>query len=388
MPVSNIVSLRPPVEAGRLSAKHLSQGASESRGLRLPIMATANDVREVVQYLKKRPDGVTLSEVAQPLKKRIFYPPKVAAYEEWGLIKRSRDRLTLTPLGWEFARSLEPEAWAYRSLLDDAPAYREALRWIQRQDLEVVTEYDLAEFWEGSLPAPLALDDKGGLENGAVCFFHLCQAAELGTMTMGKRGQPARLRILRAELQRHLQPRAGGDLRVVPAAGADGHPTSATHADPSPAARITAHTRPKPFRVCISCRGSSPVIEHLRGVLAAFDIASEVDDRSAADRARAGAAGVAECCQAAIIVITAEENDAGPPAAPPLTSELLGEIGAAFVCYEKRVVLLWDEAVSVPENLQGLRRCRFEGGALTWDSGIELIRAVKDFRAGCTEGLA
>lgn len=376
MSVSNVVSLRPPFEAGGLSTKGLSRGASEPRELRLPILATANDVREVVQYLKKRPDGVTLSEVAQPLKKRIFYPPKVDAYEEWGLIKRSRGRLMLTPLGWEFARSLEPEAWSYRSLLDAAPAYREALCWIQREDLEVVTEYDLAEYWEGYLPAPFARDNKGGLENGAVCFFHLCQAAELGTMTIGKRGQPARLRILRAELQRHLQPRATGDLRMLPAPGADGHTVSAAHAAPSSTARITAQTKLKSFRVYISCRGMSPVIAHLRKMLAVFDIASEVDDRSAADHTPAAAAEMAECCQAAIIVITGEDNRAEPPAAPLLTSELLGEIGVAFVYYEKRVVLLWDEAVSVPENLQGLRRCRFKGDMLTWDSGIELIRAL------------
>ncbi len=55
------------------------------RDIALPTLTTANDVRELVQYLKKRPDGVIVSEVAQPIKKRIFYPPKVSAYEALGV---------------------------------------------------------------------------------------------------------------------------------------------------------------------------------------------------------------------------------------------------------------------------------------------------------------
>src|ERR1700694_1871575 len=107
---------------------------------KLPTLATANDVRELVQYLKRRPDGINLCDVPQPIKKRTFCPQKIAAYESWGLLNRKGDRLSLTPLCWEFARSLEPEARAYRDLLKGSVLCRAALEWIQRERIELVTK--------------------------------------------------------------------------------------------------------------------------------------------------------------------------------------------------------------------------------------------------------
>ncbi len=79
--------------AGSSLIKPTSDIIKEPQLILPPILATANDVREVVQYLKKRPDGVDISEVPQPIKKRVFYPPKVTAYESWGIVGRKRDRL-------------------------------------------------------------------------------------------------------------------------------------------------------------------------------------------------------------------------------------------------------------------------------------------------------
>jgi len=174
--------------------------------LHLPALATANDVRELVQFLKQRPQGVNLCDLVQPLKKRVFYPAKIEAYLYWGLVTKNGDRLKLTSLGWEFAKSLEPEARAYQQLLGRTALYIAALRWISDQELDLVHREELLEFWESFLfevnPAAAPLD--GG--RAVVSFFHLCQAAELGTLTIGKRGQPARLRVWREALFAFLNP--------------------------------------------------------------------------------------------------------------------------------------------------------------------------------------
>src|SRR6266576_3970700 len=115
--------------------------------MRPPRLATANDVRELVQYLKRNHEGVNLHDVPQPIKKRIFYPAKIAAYESWGLVNVRRDRIALTRLGWDFARSLEPEAEAYRDLIKNTALYRDALDWIQREEIELLTQNDLSSYW-------------------------------------------------------------------------------------------------------------------------------------------------------------------------------------------------------------------------------------------------
>ena len=64
-----------------------------------------------------------------------------------------------------------------------------------------------------------------------------------------------------------------------------------------------------------------------------------------------------------------------------INNNVLIEIGAAFVLYDQRVVLLWDKRMKVPSNLQGLYRCEFEGSELSFSAGTKLAKAAKGFRS-------
>ncbi len=84
---------------------------------------------------------------------------------------------------------------------------------------------------------------------------------------------------------------------------------------------------------------------------------------------------------AAIICVTADaeqERDNGYFVNP----NVLIEIGAAYVRYDKRLVLLWDRRVEVPSNLQGLYRCEFEGNELSWKTGTKLQKALIAIKKG------
>ncbi len=70
------------------------------------------------------------------------------------------------------------------------------------QEMDVFSNSEVAEYWKENYPD--GLDDDRTSGGSVVCFFHMCQAAELGTMTIGKRGHPARLRILRDELSAYF----------------------------------------------------------------------------------------------------------------------------------------------------------------------------------------
>jgi predicted nucleotide-binding protein len=63
-----------------------------------------------------------------------------------------------------------------------------------------------------------------------------------------------------------------------------------------------------------------------------------------------------------------------------INNNVLIEIGAAFVLYDQKVVLLWDKTLKVPSNLQGLYRCEFEGNQLSFVVGTKLAKAIKNFR--------
>jgi len=85
-------------------------------------------------------------------------------------------------------------------------------------------------------------------------------------------------------------------------------------------------------------------------------------------------------CTAGIIIVSVEEGrkDAGGNYA--LNENVLIEIGAAYVLYDRRIVLLWDRRLPVPSNLQGLYRCEFEGEELSWSAGMKLMKAIQGFK--------
>ena len=85
-------------------------------------------------------------------------------------------------------------------------------------------------------------------------------------------------------------------------------------------------------------------------------------------------------CNAAVICVTADSGAQRSDGSYDVNPNVLIEIGAAFVLYEKRVALVWDRRISVPSNLQGLYRCEFEGADLSWPAGMKLMKVVKEFK--------
>ena len=143
----------------------------------LPIMATANDARELVRFLKKRPHGVTTVEAMNAEPRRIFDARKIAAYEFWGIIHRDNDRLTLTALGNELADALEPECRLHRSILHGVPAYQAAIRSIYEAGLDIATHLDVLRCWsELGDGSSIARGNAQDLEAAVVCFFSICHA--------------------------------------------------------------------------------------------------------------------------------------------------------------------------------------------------------------------
>ena len=83
-------------------------------------------------------------------------------------------------------------------------------------------------------------------------------------------------------------------------------------------------------------------------------------------------------CDAAVICVTADARLNN--GVHEINPNVLIEIGAAFVLYQKRVALLWDRRIKVPSNLQGLYRCEFEGAEMTWSDGMKLMKTVSRFK--------
>ncbi|MBV8857240.1 MAG: hypothetical protein JOZ02_09945 [Acidobacteria bacterium] len=380
VPTSQRGESRPAARRGSAAAlRLLTTPQDEPRAATLPVLATPGDLREAVQYLKRKPTGVSVVEALADARRRVFEPRKVAAYEAWGMVARRGERLLLTQRGREFARTLEPETRAYRVLLDSNSLYRAALAWIHRQGLDLVTYADVAAFLKEDFGPLLAAGGAKGAEEGVVCFFHLCQAAELGTLTIGKRGQPARMRVERDCLGEYVE---GRDVTRGATRGREeeGEPSSEDEEFGAP-----------PSEACLFISyGGQPahVVAQLRTVFELAGIKSHACERAPREGPAVlvadEAAEVMRRCDAALVLLSEEDCRPDGTGAPAVSQRALVEIGAASVLYERRVLLLLDAPAELPAGLASLPHVALGEGGLTWEVGIELLKAVRGFanRAG------
>jgi hypothetical protein len=386
-----LTHLRDARERAALPLREIPRAPEETSAQALPVMASAGDVRELVRLLKKRSTGLTIVEAMNSEQKRLFDSRKIAAYEFWGIVERTGDRLRLTPLGLALARQLEPEARSIRTILNNIESYRTALVRVFEQGVDLVTHTEVAAYWQENYPEAIEEHDEKMAEASVVCFFHLCQAAELGTMTIGKRGQPARLYVERKELAEYLRstdnPSSSSSVEMFTGSrpSQDQCASVESQSRPEIESDATAPTT-KELRLLISHTEKREIVDQLEVLLGLADIPRAVVERKGLTETSADGP-VAEHllqamrqCNAAIIIVSTDDCSFDGSAEVGLRQDVLVEIGAAFVFYEHRVVLLWDESVPVPRNLQGLNRCEFKGGRLEWEDAVRLMRAIKELK--------
>ena len=136
-------------------------------------------------------------------------------------------------------------------------------------------------------------------------------------------------------------------------------------------------------RIFIGHSKGTKVLEQVKQLLELADLACEValEQETAAIPVPDKVFEAMRRSDAAIICVTADsgqELDNGYQVNP----NVLIEIGAAYVCHDKKLVLLWDRRVTVPSNLQGLYRCMFEGNELSWEAGTKLQKALISIKKG------
>lgn len=322
--------------------KHSLQIVGRDEPVSLPVMATTTDVREAIRFLKHHPEGITAVQAMDAFRKRIFDARKVSAYEFWKIITRSGDRLKLTSLGWELAQCLTPEAQLYRTMLSSIAPYHSGLQWIHEEDLELVTHLDIGEYWRKNHAHVLQHDNEKQLEAYAATFFQICHAAEVGTLTLGRKGQPTRLHIYPNALESYLN---GTEVPIQMNSS-------------------FVRRRSRPARVLVSHYQTSSVLKHVTNALELADLQYETIDR--AERGIDKTLAAMKRCDATVIVIAEAIAD----------EVLLIQIGAALVQYEERVLVVVKQGGCVPAGIEISSIVEITN-EFTWSAGLELVRSLK-----------
>ncbi len=135
-------------------------------------------------------------------------------------------------------------------------------------------------------------------------------------------------------------------------------------------------------KVFISHSKNNQIIEQIKQVLVfgQFDYVIAEELETTAIPIPDKIFGLMRECNCAIINISADDQEKLADDSYKINENVLIEIGASFLMYNKKVILLVDKRMKLPSNLQGLYRCEYEGDKLTWDTGLKLQESLKDFR--------
>jgi predicted nucleotide-binding protein len=357
----------------------------------LPLKTTAADVRQIAKYLKSKPTGADISE-AKAVSKPMVDGRKLSAYVAWGVILREDSRLKLTDRGKTLAREPEREMEVFREILDSKTPYRSVIEWSYHQEMDKIDTNDVGAQWHEHHPDVVGDANDNTLRDNAVCFFHVAEAAGLGTVVIGRGGKATRLDLNSPAVKNFVEagpstppwepedePEDAGDDQGD---GDDIETDSEDNARGEEPAKEEAGASSEPLRVFISHGSNHEVVEQIETMLGLADITAEiaVAEETPAIPVPEKVLNAMRRCQAGIIAVTVDEGRKDEEGSYTLNENVLIEIGAAFVLYDKRVVLLWDKRLEVPSNLQGLYRCEFEGNELSWSAGMKLMKAIQGFK--------
>lgn len=90
--------------------------------------------------------------------------------------------------------------------------------------------------------------------------------------------------------------------------------------------------------------------------------------------------GMMRECNCAIVNVSADETERHEDGSFGINANVLVEIGAAFLAYNQRVILLVDKRLALPSNLQGLYRCEYQGDELDSGAVTRLQKGLLQFR--------
>jgi len=311
----------------------------------LPVLTTDDDVRDLISYLKTKPTGATITEAKAAIKKSVLDPRKFTAYTLWGFVTKEGDRIKLTQRGWDFGRKPEAGQEIYGRVIDSIPPYKSVLEWAYHQKMDSITNVDVAAHWHEHHKEVLGTDNEDTIKNTAVCFFHIAQAAGLGTLIIGRRGQTTRLDLDREKLKQYIEAgpstppwTAKSDEAIAkvevltdPGQAAPDNVNrvvaSATAAEPKPATpdeKTVADTR------CFISHGSNmDLVEQVQTMLELADIQSEiaVKEETSAIPVPEKVFNAMRRCTAGMIVVSVDETRKDKDGKYTINENVLIEIG-------------------------------------------------------------
>ncbi len=325
----------------------------------LPIRTTLEDIDAVCAYLATKPMGSNLNEMRTVLDSKHLDGRKLSALKKWGLIIDTDDALKVTDLGRAVVRS-GGTAGALTHVIRNIDPYRAIIERARHRNEESLTSVDVGAHWHEHFPDEVSSKEKI-LSDQAVCFFRIADAAELGSLVMGRKGSITRFDFDIAAVSRFI---VDDDIGIFPPGVDEDFP-----AKDEPDEVFDA---PKPAKpdielgqaIFIAHGKNKKPLEQLKKILDQFKVPykTAVDEPNLGRPIGTKVREVMHSCNCAILIFTADEefqDKEGNPVWRP-SENVVYELGAAGYLYDSRIVILKEDGVEFPTNFRDIGYISFK----------------------------
>lgn len=197
----------------------------------IPTLATTDDVEALVEYLRTKPLGAKLTEAKATLPSKLLDSKRVNAYQHWGFISSTNDKLELTTMGRDFAQaSTERRQEIFAKILRQEPIYYTTLELMYHRNIGQIPLEDVASHWVTHFSSEVATGSERALKEQVTCFMSIASAAGLGDYLIGRRGSNTRFEVNRDALEEFMLQVQAKDLEDDSLSQDEGSSTDAEEA--------------------------------------------------------------------------------------------------------------------------------------------------------------
>ncbi len=360
----------------------------------LPIRTTIEDVHGITQYLATKPTGASLSEAKSVIDSKTLDGRKISAYKIWGLINDENGKMKLMEEGREFINN---PTNVLKKVIRGITPYNSTIERAVHRANYVMNTTDIAAHWHEHFKDQVSDKDKI-LKDQVVCFFHIVQGAELGSMVIGRKGTQTRIEFNEEAIKDFVGNNMGSNENFGSVQSEnnadfmedqendetlDVSGTMNSQNEPESEKQNEIEEKGKNKRVFITHGSNTKILEEIKEIVSYGQrepiVAQEHETTSIPVPEK-----VLEdmrTCGAGIIHVAREENlyDKEGNLVPRLNGNVLIEIGAAMALYGRNLILLVEKGIELPSNLQGLYECRYVGDSLDHDATMKLLKAFNEF---------
>lgn len=352
----------------------------------LPARTTLEDIDTVCGYLLTKPTGATLAEARAVVDQKFLDARRLTALKDWGLIEDADNKVRITELGRQAVRNSGAfRSEVLQSVVRKVPPYAAVVeRAAHRLDASVAAT-EVAAHWYQHFKGSVSSNDRV-LNEQAICFFQLAEGADLGTLKIGRRGLPTRFEFDTNAIRAFISVAPPIDKREedftsewIEESDSDSLERQSARESEEDASDLSRRGN----RVFITHGKDTKILGQVKEIVqfGKFEPVVAMEHETAAKPVPKKVMDDMRTCDAAVIHVSAENvlyDDAGNEVRQ-VNENVLIEIGAAMALYGDRFVLLVEEGVNLPSNLQGLYECRYKGSELDMPATMKLLKAFNEF---------